>query len=59
MLNNLRISAKLPLAFAVIVAIMFAVSAVAFWQVSVVQSAIRDAERANEMLDDRNAGRRQ
>lgn len=54
MLNNLRISAKLPLAFAVIVAIMFAVSAVAFWQVSVVQSAIRDAERANEMLDDVN-----
>ncbi|MCH2394888.1 MULTISPECIES: methyl-accepting chemotaxis protein [Oceanibaculum] len=54
MLNNLRISAKLPLAFAVIVAIMFAVSAVAFWQVSVVQSAIRDAEHANKMLDDIN-----
>ncbi|MBU0723819.1 MAG: CHASE3 domain-containing protein [Alphaproteobacteria bacterium] len=54
MLNNLRISAKLPLAFAVIVAIMFTVSAVAFWQVSVVQSAIHDAESANQMLDDIN-----
>lgn len=54
MLNNLRISAKLPLAFAIIVAIMFMVSAVAFWQVSVVQSAIRDAESANHALDDVN-----
>ena len=50
MLNNLRISTKLPLAFAVIVAIMFAVSAVAFWKVSVVQTAIEDTEHADTML---------
>ncbi|EKE69833.1 methyl-accepting chemotaxis protein [Oceanibaculum indicum] len=50
MLNNLRISAKLPLAFAIIVAIMFAVSAVSFWKVSEVQDAIERVEATDMML---------